>query len=109
MIDSDDTQPPAPRRNRVLDALKRAEPKVFTRTVPKSANARMEVLYTRTKQSAKAQAEQLSVSTRTVQRYRAGQQTRPQKRLYATLVEATESRCHLGRLVVTGKAVGAHG
>jgi hypothetical protein len=25
MIDSDDTQPPAPRRNRVLDALKRAE------------------------------------------------------------------------------------
>ncbi|WP_331720231.1 terminal protein (plasmid) [Streptomyces sp. NBC_00289] len=92
MIDSDDTQPPAPRRNRVLDALKRAERKVFTRPAPKSAKAQMEFLYTRTKQSTKALAQQLGVSTRTVQRYRAGQQTKPQKRLQATLVEATESQ-----------------
>ncbi|KFG10541.1 telomere-protecting terminal protein Tpg [Streptomyces scabiei] len=92
MIDSDDTQPPAPRRNRVLDALKRAERKVFTRPAPKSAKAQMEFLYTRAKQSTKALAEQLGVSTRTVQRYRAGQQTKPQKRLQATLVEATESQ-----------------
>ena len=92
MIDSDDTQPPAPRRNRVLDALKRAERKVFTRPAPKSAKAQMEFLYTRAKQSTKALAEQLGVSTRTVQRYRGGQQTKPQKRLQATLVEATESQ-----------------
>ncbi|GAB2991503.1 hypothetical protein GCM10023080_066560 [Streptomyces pseudoechinosporeus] len=92
MIDSDDTQPPAPRRNRVLDALKRAERKVFTRPAPKSAKAQVEFLYTRAKQSTKALAEQLGVSTRTVQRYRAGQQTKPQKRLQATLVEATESQ-----------------
>ncbi|MFM9634802.1 MULTISPECIES: telomere-protecting terminal protein Tpg [Streptomyces] len=92
MIDSDDTQPPAPHRNRVLDALKRAERKVFTRPAPKSAKAQMKFLYTRTKQSTKALAEQLGVSTRTVQRYRAGQQTKPQKRLRATLVEVTESQ-----------------
>jgi hypothetical protein len=39
MIDGDDTQPPAPRRNRVLDALKRAERRVFTRPAPKSASS----------------------------------------------------------------------
>jgi DNA-binding CsgD family transcriptional regulator len=92
MIDSDDTQPSAPRRNRVLDALKRAERKVFTRPAPKSAKAQMEFLYTRAKKSTKALAEQLGVSPRTVQRYRAGQQTRPQKKLRAALVEETESQ-----------------
>jgi hypothetical protein len=92
MIDSDDTQPPAPRRNRVLGALKRAERKVFTRPVPKSAKAQVEFLYTRAKKSTKALAEELGVSPRTVQRYRAGQQTRPQKKLRAALVEETESQ-----------------
>ncbi|MFD9394758.1 telomere-protecting terminal protein Tpg [Streptomyces sp. NPDC060000] len=92
MIDSNDTQPPAPRRNRVLDALKRAERKAFTRPAPKSAKAQMEFLYTRAKRSTKALAEQLGVSPRTVQRYRAGQQTKPQKRLQAVLVEETESQ-----------------
>ncbi|MFL4909357.1 telomere-protecting terminal protein Tpg [Streptomyces sp. MMS24-I2-30] len=92
MIDSDDTQPPAPRPNRVLDALKRAERKVFTRPAPKSAKAQIEFLYTRAKRSTKALAEQLGVSPRTVQRYRAGQQTKPQKRLQAALVEETESQ-----------------
>ncbi|MDX3697933.1 terminal protein [Streptomyces europaeiscabiei] len=92
MIDSDDTQPPAPRRNRVLDALKRAERKVFTRPASKSAKAQIEFLYTRAKKSTKALAEQLGVSPRTVQRYRAGQQTKPQKRLQAALVEETESQ-----------------
>ncbi|MEU9471231.1 terminal protein [Streptomyces avermitilis] len=92
MIDSDDMQPPAPRRNRVLDALKRAERKVFTRPAPKSAKAQIEFLYTRAKRSTKALAEQLGVSPRTVQRYRAGQQTKPQKRLQAALVEETESQ-----------------
>ncbi|MEU9291903.1 terminal protein [Streptomyces sp. NPDC048275] len=92
MIDSDDTQQPAPRPNRVLDALVRAERKVFTRPAPKSAKAQVEFLYKRAKQSTKALAEQLGVSTRTVQRYRAGQQTKPQKRLQAALVEETESQ-----------------
>ncbi|WP_405469840.1 hypothetical protein [Streptomyces canus] len=68
MIDSDVTQPPGPRRNRVLDALKRAERRVFTRPAPKSAKAQMEFLYTRARQSTKVLAEQLGVSTRTVQR-----------------------------------------
>ncbi|MFH8470406.1 telomere-protecting terminal protein Tpg [Streptomyces sp. NPDC017991] len=92
MIDSDDTQQPAPRRNSFLDALKRAERKVFTRSAPKSAKAQIEFLYTRAKRSTKALAEQLGVSPRTVQRYRAGQQTKPQKRLQAALVEETESQ-----------------
>ncbi|WP_256864082.1 telomere-protecting terminal protein Tpg [Streptomyces avermitilis] len=92
MIDSNDTQPLAPRRNRVLDALKRAERKVFTRPAPKSAKAQIEFLYTRAKKSTKALAEQLGVSSRTVQRYRAGQQTKPQKKLHAALVEETESQ-----------------
>jgi predicted transcriptional regulator len=91
MIDSDDAQPPALRRNRVLDALKRAERKAFTRPAPKSVKAQMEVLYTRAKQSVKDLAEQLGASTRTVQRYSVGQQTKLQKRLQATLVGATES------------------
>ncbi|MGC4987298.1 telomere-protecting terminal protein Tpg [Streptomyces sp. DT193] len=91
MIDSDDMQQPAPRRNRVLDALVRAERKVFTRPAPKSAKAQMKFLLTRSKGSSKALAERLGVSRRTVERYRAGKLTTPQKRLQATLVEETES------------------
>lgn len=87
----DDSQQPALRRGKILAALARAERKVFTRPAPKSAKAQMEFLYTRTKRSTKALAEHLGVSTRTVQRYRAGQLTTPQKRLQAVLVEQTES------------------
>ncbi|WP_425581088.1 telomere-protecting terminal protein Tpg [Streptomyces avermitilis] len=57
-----------------------------------SAKAQIEFLYTRAKRSTKALAEQLGVSPRTVQRYRAGQETKPQKRLQAALVEETESQ-----------------
>ncbi|MFH9677332.1 telomere-protecting terminal protein Tpg [Streptomyces sp. NPDC017405] len=87
----DDSQQPAPQRGKILEALARAERKVFTRPAPKSAKAQMEFLYTRAKRSTKALAERLGVSTRTVQRYRAGQLTTPQKRLQAALVEETES------------------
>jgi transcriptional antiterminator len=52
----------------------------------------MEFLYTRAKRSTKALAEQLGVSTRTVQRYRAGQLKKPQKKLQAALVEETQSQ-----------------
>lgn len=65
---------------------------MFTRPAPKSAKAQVEFLYTRAKKSTKALAEQLGVSPRTVQRYRAGQQTKPQKKLRAALVEETESQ-----------------
>lgn len=92
MIVGDNTQPA--RRGKVRDALVRAERKVFARPAPKSAKAQMEFLYTRTARSTKALAERLGVSTRTVQRYRAGQlkkPQKPQKRLQAALVEETES------------------
>ncbi|MDX2915961.1 telomere-protecting terminal protein Tpg [Streptomyces griseiscabiei] len=89
---SEHEQQPAPRRGKVLEALTRAERKVFTRPAPKSAKAQVEFLYKRAKQSTKALAEQLGVSTRTVQRYRAGQLTKPQKKLQAALVEETESQ-----------------
>ncbi|MFD5098904.1 telomere-protecting terminal protein Tpg [Streptomyces albidochromogenes] len=88
---SDHEQQHAPRRGKVLEALARAERKVFTRPAPKSAKTQMEFLYTRAKRSTKALAERLGVSTRTVQRYRAGKLTKPQKRLQAALVEETES------------------
>ncbi|WP_234437142.1 telomere-protecting terminal protein Tpg [Streptomyces maremycinicus] len=65
---------------------------MFTRPAPKSAKAQIEFLYTRAKKSTKALAEQLGVSPRTVQRYRAGQQTKPQQRLQAALVEETKSQ-----------------
>ncbi|MEU6095290.1 terminal protein [Streptomyces sp. NPDC047079] len=92
MDDQHDSQQPTPRRGKVLDALVRAERKVFTRPAPKSAKAQMEFLYTRAKRSTKALAERLGVSTRTVQRYRAGQLKKPHKRLQAVLVEETESQ-----------------
>ncbi|CCK32984.1 putative terminal protein (plasmid) [Streptomyces davaonensis JCM 4913] len=88
---SDHEQQAAPRRGKVLEALARAERKVFTRPTPKSANAKVKFLLTRAKGSAKALAERLGVSRRTVERYRAGKLTTPQKRLHAALVEATES------------------
>lgn len=74
-----------------LEALARAERKVFTRPAPKSAKAQMKFLLTRAKGSSKALADRLGVSRRTVERYRAGSLTTPQKRLQAALVEETES------------------
>ncbi|MGR6968130.1 telomere-protecting terminal protein Tpg [Streptomyces cynarae] len=91
MIDSDDAQQSPRRRGKVLDALVRAERKMFTRPAPKSAKAQMAFLYTRAKRSTKALAERLGVSTRAVQRYLADQLKKPQKRLRTTLVEETES------------------
>ncbi|MFI9630924.1 helix-turn-helix domain-containing protein [Streptomyces sp. NPDC052042] len=81
-------QQPAPSRGKVLDALVRAERKVFTRPAPKSAKAQVKFLLTRAKGSTKAVAERLGVSRRTVERYRARKLTltTPQKRLRAALV-----------------------
>ncbi|MFD5510726.1 telomere-protecting terminal protein Tpg [Streptomyces sp. NPDC127051] len=87
----DESQQPAPGRGMVLAALARAERKVFTRPAPKSAKAQVKFLLTRAKGSTKALAERLGVSRRTVERYRAGTLTTPQKRLQAALVEETES------------------
>ncbi|MFB6513089.1 terminal protein [Streptomyces virginiae] len=87
---NDDAQQPAPGRGKVLAALARAERKAFTRPAPKSAKAQMKFLLTRARGS-KALAERLGVSRRTVERYRAGTLTTPQKRLQAALVEETES------------------
>ncbi|RPK78451.1 helix-turn-helix domain-containing protein [Streptomyces sp. ADI98-10] len=84
-------QQPAPGRGKVLEALARAERKVFTRPAPKSAKAQVKFLLTRAKGSTKALAERLGVSRRTVERYRTGKLTTPQKRLQAALVEETES------------------
>ncbi|MGW0836486.1 telomere-protecting terminal protein Tpg [Streptomyces prunicolor] len=86
---SDHEEQPAPRGGKVLEALTQAERKVFTRPAPKSAKAQMKFLLTRTKGSTKALAERLGVSRRTVQRYRAGQLKKPQKRLQEALVEET--------------------
>ncbi|MFB9593722.1 telomere-protecting terminal protein Tpg [Streptomyces racemochromogenes] len=85
------TQSPAPRRGKILDALTRAERATATRPAPKSAKAQVKFLLTRAKGSTKALAERLGVSRRTVERYRAGTLTTPQKRLQAALVEETES------------------
>ncbi|MEV5242924.1 terminal protein [Streptomyces cinnamoneus] len=85
------SQQPAPRRGKILEALAQAERKVFTRPAPKSAKVQVKFLLTRAKGSTQALAERLGVSVRTVQRYRAGQLTTPQKRLQAALVEETES------------------
>ncbi|MGI5262437.1 hypothetical protein [Streptomyces angustmyceticus] len=84
-------QQPAPGHGKVLEALARAERKVFTRPVPKSAKAQVKFLLTRAKGSTRALAERLGVSRRTVERDRAGKLTTPQKRLQAALVEETES------------------
>ncbi|WP_030595084.1 telomere-protecting terminal protein Tpg [Streptomyces anulatus] len=84
-------QQSAPGRGKVLEALVRAERKVSTRPAPKSAKAQVKFLLTRAKGSTKALAERLGVSRRTVERYRAGKLTTPQKRLQTALVEETES------------------
>ncbi|MFF7986946.1 telomere-protecting terminal protein Tpg [Streptomyces sp. NPDC007901] len=89
MNDQHESQQPAARGGKVLDALTRAERKVFTRPAPKSAKAQMKFLLTRAKGSTKALAERLGISQRTVQRYRTGQLKKPQKRLQAALVEET--------------------
>ncbi|WP_437063895.1 hypothetical protein [Streptomyces sp. enrichment culture] len=44
---SDHEQQPAPRCGKVLEALARAQRKLFTRPAPKSAKARMKFLRTR--------------------------------------------------------------
>ncbi|MCX4624990.1 telomere-protecting terminal protein Tpg [Streptomyces albogriseolus] len=67
-----------------------AERKVFTRPAPKSANAQVKFLLTRVKGSAKALAERVGTSARTIERYRA-EKLNAAKRLRAALVEDTES------------------
>ncbi|WP_327330502.1 MULTISPECIES: telomere-protecting terminal protein Tpg [Streptomyces] len=84
-------QQPASHRGKVLEALVRAERKLFTRPAPKSAKARMKFLRTREGGSTAAVAKRLGTSRRTVERYLAGKLTKPQKRLAAALVEETES------------------
>lgn len=84
-------QQPAPRRGKVLEALARAERRVFTRPAPKSANAQVKFLLTRMKETARGLAEHVGTSTRTIERYRAGKLKKPQKRLQAALAEATDS------------------
>lgn len=78
---SDHKQQPAPSRGTVLEALVQAERRVYTRPVPESAKAQVKFLLTRAKGPAKALAERLGFSRRTVERYRAGKLTTPQKRL----------------------------
>ncbi|OIJ95381.1 telomere-protecting terminal protein Tpg [Streptomyces colonosanans] len=90
-MSDDEQQQPAPRRGKILEALAQAERKVFTRPAPKSANAQVKFLLTRAKESARSLAERVGTSTRTIERYRAGKLKKPQKRLRAALVEATES------------------
>ncbi|MEU7596560.1 HTH domain-containing protein [Streptomyces sp. NPDC039022] len=96
----------APRRGRVLDALARAERKVFIRPAPKSAKAQVKFLLTQAKGSTKALAERLGVSRRTVERYRAGTLTTPHKRLRAALAEETESASTADQS--TGPRAGSH-
>jgi transcriptional regulator with XRE-family HTH domain len=50
----------------------------------------MKFLLTRARVSTTAVAERLGVSRRTVERYRSGASTRPQKRLQEALVQETE-------------------
>ncbi|MFE1782704.1 telomere-protecting terminal protein Tpg [Streptomyces sp. NPDC059506] len=88
---NDEQQQPAPRRGKALEALARAERQVFTRPALKFAKAQVKFLLTQAKGSTKALAERLGVSRRTVERYRAGKLTTPQKHLHAALVEGTES------------------
>ncbi|MGW7260517.1 telomere-protecting terminal protein Tpg [Streptomyces sp. NPDC054834] len=90
-MNDDEQQQPAPRRGKVLEALVQAERKVFTRPAPKSANTQVKFFLKRMKASAKTLAERVGTSTRTIERYRAGTLKKPQKRLQAALVEATES------------------
>ncbi|MGW0425141.1 telomere-protecting terminal protein Tpg [Streptomyces sp. NPDC003015] len=84
-------QQPAPTRGKVLEALTRAERKVFTRPAPKSAKAQVKFLLRGRRGRPRPWRSAWGVSRRTVERYRAGKLTTPQKRLQAALVEATES------------------
>ncbi|MET9483661.1 helix-turn-helix domain-containing protein [Streptomyces sp. NPDC006638] len=92
MTDHDIQQGEPKRSGRILEGLARAERAVVTRPAPKSARAQMKFLLTRAKGSTRAVAERLGVSRRTVERYRSGASTKPQKRLEAALVEETESQ-----------------
>ncbi|MGC2998659.1 telomere-protecting terminal protein Tpg [Streptomyces sp. G35A] len=87
----EDAQRAARTRAKVMDGLARAERALFTRPPPKSARAQIKFLLTRAKGSTQAVAERLGVSRRTVERYRSGAITKPQKRLQAALVEETEA------------------
>jgi FixJ family two-component response regulator len=89
---SEHDQQPAVRSGQVLETLTRAERQAGARPAQKSAKAQMKFLLTRAKGSTKTLAERLSVSRRTVQRYRAGLLKKPQKRLQTALVEETASR-----------------
>ncbi|MFF4787920.1 telomere-protecting terminal protein Tpg [Streptomyces griseorubiginosus] len=92
---------------KLIDGLGRAERALFTRPAPKSARAQMKFLLTRARGSTTAVAERLGVSRRTVERYRAGAATKPQKRLQEALVKETEEqwqpqvRAHARRRAMT--------
>lgn len=81
---------------KVLDALVRAERKVFTRPAPKSAKAQVKSLLTRAKGSTKALAERLGVSRRTVERYWSEKPPRRQHRTAAAPVRRTRPARVLG-------------
>ncbi|MFI1621844.1 telomere-protecting terminal protein Tpg [Streptomyces lydicus] len=89
----DDTiETSAPWHGKIRSALARAERAKFTRPAPKSARAQMKFLLTRAKGSTRAVAERLGVSRRTVERYRSGAATKPQKRLQEALTHETEEQ-----------------
>ncbi|WP_333744051.1 hypothetical protein [Streptomyces ardesiacus] len=50
-------QQPTPQRGKVLEALTRAERKIFTRPAPNAANAQVRFLLTRAKESARSLAD----------------------------------------------------
>ncbi|WP_030814269.1 telomere-protecting terminal protein Tpg [Streptomyces sp. NRRL S-337] len=88
----DTTETPAPWHGKIRAALTRAERATFTRPAPKSARAQMKFLLTRAKGSTRVVAERLGVSRRTVERYRSGATTKPQKRLQEALAHETEEQ-----------------
>ncbi|MHB6912722.1 telomere-protecting terminal protein Tpg [Streptomyces sp. DB-54] len=63
-----------------------------TQPTPKSAQAQMKFLRTRTKGSIKALAERLGLSRSTVHRYLTGASTKPHKRLHEALTHETEKQ-----------------
>ncbi|MEU2061011.1 hypothetical protein [Streptomyces sp. NPDC013455] len=89
-MSDDDQQQLTPRRGKVLKALARAEQGLFTRPAPNPRRLKWN-RFSRGAGVNQGPAERLGVSRRTVDRYRAGQLTIPQKYLRAALVEETES------------------
>ena len=88
---TDSTRASAP-RGKILAALIRAERALFTRPAPKSAQAQMKFLRTRSKDSKRAVAALLGVSRSTVDRYLTGASSRPHRRLREALAEETEAQ-----------------